>query len=247
MRVSLFIPCLVDQFFPQVGVQMARILARLGLTLTYPAAQTCCGQPLFNSGHWREAAAFARRMIDVFSAEDADFVVGPSGSCLSMVRNHFGSLELSAPHRRRWEELAPRCKEFSEFLVDVLGVEDLGARWSARVAYHHSCHLLRDLGVEHAPRRLLGLVEGLTVVEWEADRVCCGFGGVFSVKLPEISVAMGERKLAGVARAEADWLVANDAGCLMQLGGLLRRRGSPMGVLHLVEVLARAMGISGEV
>jgi L-lactate dehydrogenase complex protein LldE len=237
-KVALFITCLADQFFPQVGECVVKILRRLGVEVSFNPAQTCCGQPAFNTGYRQEAKEVAARVLELF--EDADYVVAPSGSCTSMVRVFYPELFAGEPGLlKKCERLRERFKEFSEFLVGVLGVEDVGARFPHRVTYHDSCHLLRELGIEEPPRKLLRQVRGIELVEMADDKLCCGFGGTFSVKFPEVSVAMGEDKLRAASQAGAEYLVASDAGCLMHLAGLIHRQGLPLRTLHLAEVLAR--------
>ena len=237
-RVALFITCLGDQFFPQVGECAVRVLRRLGVEVTFNPAQTCCGQPAFNTGYRGEARAVASRVLDLF--DDADYVVAPSGSCTSMIRVFYPELFAGDPKRlAKVEHLRSRFFEFSEFLVKVLKVEDVGARFPHRVAYHDSCHLLRELGVEAEPRKLLRAVRDVELVELQDNQVCCGFGGTFSVKFPEVSVAMGEDKTRAATATGAEYLVANDSGCLMHLAGLIHRQGLPLKALHLAEILAR--------
>lgn len=231
MRIALFIPCLVDQLFPQTGLAVARVLRKLGHTVEYPSEQTCCGQPAFNSGLHDEAAALAQRFVRIFDGYEA--VVAPSGSCVSMVRVFYPQL-LERP------TLCERVFEFSEFLVNHLRVTDLGASLNERVTYHDSCHLLRELRVKDPPRQLLRAVKGLDLIELNDGETCCGFGGSFSVKFPEVSTAMGEDKVAAIERTGARYVVANDSGCLMQIGGVLARRGSAVKPIHLAEVLARS-------
>jgi L-lactate dehydrogenase complex protein LldE len=239
MRVALFVTCLADQFYPGVGEAAVKVLRRLGVEVSFNPAQTCCGQPAFNTGYREEARQVAARTLDLFSLDKADYVVSPSGSCTSMVRVFYPELFEEDPGRlAKAKELAGRVFEFSEFLVKVLKVEDVGASFPHRLAYHPSCHLLRELGVSDEPRRLLRSVRGAELVELQDHQLCCGFGGTFSVKFPEVSVAMGEDKvrLAQVSRAE--YLVANDSGCLMHLAGLIHRQGAPVKTIHLAEVLA---------
>ncbi len=236
-RVALFITCLGDQFFPQVGECAVRVLRRLGVEVTFNPAQTCCGQPAFNTGFRDEARAVAARVLDLF--DDADYVVAPSGSCTSMMRVFYPELFAGDPGRlKKVEDLRSRLFEFSEFLVNVLKVEDVGARFPHRVAYHDSCHLLRELGIETEPRKLLRAVRDVELVELQDNQVCCGFGGTFSVKFPEVSVAMGGDKTRAAAATGAEYLVANDSGCLMHLAGLIHRQGLPLKTLHLAELLA---------
>jgi len=237
-RVAFFVTCLVDQFQPRVGECVVKVLQRLGADVTFDPAQTCCGQPAFNTGYRREARAVAARMLDLFT--DADYVVAPSGSCTSMVRVFYP--ELFADDSRRLEQveqLRRRFFEFSEFLVKVLKVGDVGASFPHRVAYHDSCHLLRELGIAEEPRKLLRAVRGLELVDVQDHQLCCGFGGTFAVKFPEVSVAMGADKLRAVAATGAEYLVANDAGCLMHLGGLIHRQRLPLQAMHLAELLEK--------
>jgi L-lactate dehydrogenase complex protein LldE len=238
LRVALFITCLADQFFPQVGECVVKILRRLGADVVFNPAQTCCGQPAFNAGYREEARAVAGRMLELF--DGADYVVVPSGSCTSMVRVFYPELFADDPDRlRKATELRDRFFEFSEFLVEILQVEDVGARFPHRVAYHDSCHLLRELGVEEQPRKLLRKVRDIDLVEMQDYKLCCGFGGTFAVKFPEVSAAMGEDKLRAASQAGAEYLVASDAGCLMHLAGLIHRQGLPLKTLHLAELLAQ--------
>ncbi len=237
-RVSLFITCLGDQFFPQVGECVVKVLRRLGVEVSFNPAQTCCGQPAFNTGYRDEARAVASRMLDVF--RDAEYVVAPSGSCTAMMRVFYPELFADDPERlRQAEDLSKRLYEFSEFLVKVLKVEEMGASFHGRVAYHDSCHLLRELGVESEPRKLIRAVRGVELVELQDYKLCCGFGGTFSVKFPEISVAMGEDKLRAAAATGADYLVAADSSCLMHLAGLAHRQKLPIKTMHLAELLAK--------
>ena len=236
-RVALFITCLGDQFFPQVGECAVEILRRLGVDVAFDPAQTCCGQPAFNTGYRNEAREVAARNLELFG--DVDYVVAPSGSCTTMVRSFYPELFAGdAARLAQVERLRGRFYEFSEFLVNVLNVEDVGARFPHRVAYHDSCHLLRELGIESEPRKLLRAVHDLELVEMSDHRLCCGFGGTFSVKFPEVSVAMGEDKAHAAVESGAEYLVANDSGCLMHLAGVIHRERLPLKTLHLAEVLA---------
>lgn len=236
-RVTLFMQCIVDSCFPQVGEAMVAVLERQGLTLEYPADQTCCGQPAFNAGYRNEAARLARRFLDVF--EDAECIVCPSGSCVHMVRHHYRELFAKEPRLlARAERVGARTFEFTEFLVDVLGVTDVGASWHGDVTYHDSCHLLRGLGVKDQPRALLGKVRGLNLIEMTRSDECCGFGGTFSAKYPEISEALLETKLANIQATGAGAVVGCDMGCLMHMQGMIRRRELPITVHHIAEILA---------
>ena len=236
MDVDLFIPCFVDQMNPRVGMAVATVLERLGHTVNFRPAQTCCGQPSFNSGYWDEARTVAIRALDVF--EGAGAIVGPSGSCVAMMRVFYQELLAGTPHEQRALDLASRTFEFGEFLVDRLGVTDVGARFPHRVTYHDGCHGLRELRIKTAPRRLLAAVAGLDLVECDEPESCCGFGGLFSVKFPMISTAMAEVKAGSLARTECDWIVSSDPSCQLQLDGWLSRQGKKPRTIHLAEVLA---------
>lgn len=236
MRVSLFVPCLVDQFYPQVGVSMVILLRKLGAHVTYPESQTCCGQPAFNSGYHDEATRLAERFLTVFS--DSDYIVTPSGSCGSMVRVFYSSLPIREDFHSSLSSVKSKIYELSEFIVNVLKISDVGSSFSGRVTYHDSCHLLREMKVKDPPRILLRNIKGIDFVEMEESVACCGFGGVFSVKFPEISTAMLEEKVRSIQKTGAEYLVANDVGCLMQIAGMLRRNRIPIKTLHLAEVLS---------
>jgi len=240
MRVSLFITCLVDQLYPEIGTAMVNLLTRLGVEVTFNDEQTCCGQPAFNSGYRDEARDVALRMLDLFTheLESADYIVAPSGSCVSMIKNSYHKLFVNDPQRQEQvKHVSERLYELSEFLVEVLGVEDVGANFGGRVTYHDSCHLLRELGVSHPPRRLIKAVDGVDFVEMNDAAGCCGFGGTFSVKYPEISTAIGAEKVRNIESSKAETVIACDASCLMQIAGLLTRNGSAVRPIHLAEFL----------
>ncbi len=205
---------------------MVKVLRRLNVAVDYPAAQTCCGQPAFNTGYWDEARTLAKRYGEVFAGYDA--IVSPSGSCTAMVRNFYP--ELGTP--------PPPTYEFAEFLVRKLGVTDVGARFPAKVTYHDSCHALRELRLKDEPRQLLRKVKGLELVEMDKAETCCGFGGTFSVKFPMISYAMDEVKCQSIAATSAEYVVSGDSSCLMQIDGYLRRQNLPAKTISLAEVLA---------
>lgn len=236
MKVSLFATCLSDAFYPQVTEAMARLLARHGVRLQFPASQTCCGQPAFNSGYWEEAAGAARQLIAAFA--DSDFVIAPSGSCIGMIKHHYPSLFKDDPTGlAKAQELAEKSYEFSQFLVDVLGVTDIGARFPHRVTYHPSCHGARLLGVKDEPLELLSHVKELELIPLPFAEDCCGFGGIFALKMPEISAAMVTEKAGHVLETKAEVLVGLDMGCLMNIGGRMRHAGKPIRVMHLAELL----------
>jgi L-lactate dehydrogenase complex protein LldE len=236
-RVSLFVTCMVDQLFPKVGIAMADVLERLGYQVDFPEDQTCCGQPAFNSGYRAEARIVARHFLDTFEA--CETIVVPSGSCTSMVTHHFAELFHKEPETlARVHALEKRVLEFSTFLTDVAGVEDVGARLDTVATFHDGCHALRELGIKAAPRRLLAHVRGLELREMTPAEECCGFGGTFSVKFAELSGAMARTKLEAIQRTGADTVVSLDPSCLMQIQGALSRARSPIRTMHLAEVLA---------
>jgi len=223
--------------YPEVAEAMVRVLRRLGLSVTCPTDQTCCGQPAFNSGYRRQARGAARHFIEVF--EDSQIIVCPSGSCVNMVRHHYAELFANDPHwLQRAQDLAGRTYEFSEYLVDVLGVDELGARFEGRLTYHDSCHLLRGIGVREQPRKLLHRVFGADFIEMQASDYCCGFGGTFAVKYSDISNAMVNDKVKNIMNTGADVVVGCDMGCLMNIQGKLSRMGSPIKVMHIAQILA---------
>ncbi len=237
MKASLMITCLGDALFPDVGVATVRLLRRLGVEVDFPAAQTCCGQPHFNSGYHDDARALARHTIAAFA--NGQTVVTPSGSCAAMVKLEYPELfHDDLVWHGRAEDLARRTHELSDFLVNVLGRGDVGARFEGKVTYHMACHL-RGLGLLTEPERLLRNVRGLEYVPLERADECCGFGGSFAVRFPGISGAMVNDKAAFIEQAGVDAVVATDAGCLMNIGGCLRRRGSRVRILHLAEVLEK--------
>ena len=232
---AFMVTCLGDMFYPEVGERIVRLLRRLGVTVEFPAGQTCCGLPLFNSGYHEQAADVARRTVEIFSP--AEYVVVPSGSCAWMVKHEYPGLMPSASERSAAEKLAGRTHELSQFLVRVLGRRRFRSAVSGTLTYHDSCHLLRGLHESESPRALLREAAGARFVELPASDECCGFGGSFSVRLPEVSTAILDKKLASVEASGADCVVACDAGCLMQMRGGLSRRGSRVKALHLAEVL----------
>ena len=236
-RVALFVTCLVDLFRPSVGFAAVKLLEEAGCTVEVPPLQVCCGQPAYNSGDRSTTQAIARQVIDAFEGFEA--VVAPSGSCGGMLAHHYpGLFEDDPAMKARAEGLAARSHELMSFLVDVLGVNMVTARYDGAVTYHDSCSGLRELGVKQQPRLLLGSVKGLTLHELKTPEVCCGFGGTFCVKYPEISNAMVGEKSADVAASGAATLLAGDLGCLMNMAGKLQREGSPVQVRHVAEVLA---------
>jgi L-lactate dehydrogenase complex protein LldE len=236
-NVSLFIPCFVDQLSPQVGLDMASVLRRLGYAVDFPEAQTCCGQPPFNTGYWHEAKPLAQRFVEVFRSAEA--VVCPSGSCTTMVRAFYPELLSGSSIGQEAIELGKRVFEFSEFLVRQVHVSDVGAVFPHKVAYHDACHALRELHLKQEPRELLGKVRGLELVEMAYSEDCCGFGGTFATKFDMISAAMGDAKAGNAEASGAEFVTSTDPSCLMQIEGILRRRKSAVRTIHLASILAR--------
>jgi L-lactate dehydrogenase complex protein LldE len=244
MKVSLFVTCIVDQMFPQAGIAAVEVLTRLGVEVSFSGEQTCCGQPAFNTGYREEARRVALPMVDVFEHElqTCDFIVAPSGSCVTMVKKFYRELFESDDARlKRVEAISPKVFEFSDFLVNVLGSPDIDASYRGRVTYHDCCHLLRELRISKEPRQLINAVRNVEFVEMQSSDACCGFGGTFSVKFPEISTAIDQEKISNIARSGADTVVACDSSCLMQIAGLAGRNGLGVRCLHLAELLASRM------
>lgn len=247
VRASLFVTCIIDRLYPEVGESTVKVLRRLGVDLDFPAAQTCCGQPAFNSGFWGDAKPLARRTIEALQSDR--YVVVPSGSCASMIRVFYDELFHDEPHmRNRIASLASRTFELSEFIVDVLGIDDFGSyadsdstEVTRKITYHEGCHLRRELGAMTQARSLLNSLPGVQLVEMEQSEVCCGFGGTFSVKYPEISGAMLDDKLSFAAATGAEALAACDSSCLMHIGGGIEKRGLPIEPLHIAQVLDERM------
>jgi len=232
--VALFIPCYVDQFYPQVGQATVQVLRRLGIPVVFPERQTCCGQPAFNSGYWEEARTVIHHFCEVMQGQK--WIVSPSGSCTAMCRVFFGHVDPSP----QVVEVGQRVFELTEFLVNVLGVTDVGAAFPHKVTLHNGCHTRRELGVVQPPMQLLEKVRGLEFCEMPNVEECCGFGGTFSVKMPGMSLAMGQAKVQSILQSGAEVVVSPDASCLMHLGGILRRhpQGRNIRTLHIAEVLA---------
>ncbi len=238
MRVGFFVTCLVDLMRPSIGFAAIKLLEAAGAEVVVPAAQTCCGQPAYNSGARADAKRLAAKFIEEF--EGFDYVVGPSGSCTGMVRTHYGELFADDPAMaKRAEALAAKTYELTQFLVDVLKVERVAGRFDGTITYHDSCAGLREMGVKEQPRALLAKVPGLKLVEMSEPETCCGFGGTFSIKFGEISARMADGKCADVEATSADALVLGDLGCMLNIEGRLRRRGNATTkVLHVAELLA---------
>ncbi|MFD1708865.1 (Fe-S)-binding protein [Siminovitchia sediminis] len=235
MKVSLFITCLADVFYPEVGMDVVDVLEKAGCEVDFPEGQTCCGQPAYSTGYLEDAKASMKGMITAFA--DSEYVVTPSGSCAYMFKEYPAFFKGDPEWESKAKMLAAKTYEFSQFLVDVLKMEDVGASLRGRATYHKSCHMTRLLGVEEAPEKLLKNVEGLDMKPLPRSQDCCGFGGTFSVKMGDISSAMVDEKVAHIKETGADILVGGDCGCLMNIGGRIKREGLPIQVMHIAEVL----------
>ncbi|MFY7652772.1 MAG: (Fe-S)-binding protein [Chitinophagaceae bacterium] len=235
MRVQLFIPCFIDQLFPNIGFQTIQLLEKAGCTVSYNAQQTCCGQPAFNAGFWGESKDVCSKFLKDFSSPD--YIVAPSASCIGFVKNYIPKLFENSANNKEIKKLGDRCFELSSFLVDVLKFDDFGAVYNKKVTYHDSCAALRECGIKSAPRQLLSKVQGLELVELQDNETCCGFGGSFAVKFNAISTAMGDQKITNALQTEANCIVSTDMSCLMHLDGCIKNQKSPLNVVHLAEVL----------
>jgi L-lactate dehydrogenase complex protein LldE len=236
-KVALFIPCFVDQLSAQIGMDMAQVLRRIGCQLNFPVEQTCCGQPAFNTGYWKDARPLAERFVRVF--READAIVCPSGSCTTMVRNFYPELLADSPVHDEAVQIGRRVYEFSEYLVKVARVGDVGATFPHRVTYHDACHALRELHLKQEPRELLRHVRGIELVEMPYSEECCGFGGTFATKFHMISAAMGDTKAGNAEKSGAEYVTSTDPSCLMQVEGILRRRNSQARTIHLASILVQ--------
>ena len=245
IKASLCATCLVDQFFPEVGVATVQTLRRAGVEVDFPADQTCCGQVAFNGGFQAETREVAERFLDIFDGDG--YVVVPSGSCATMIKVYYLEVFKDDPVLlERAQKLSERTHELSEFLVNVVGAEDVGSSFQGTVTYHDACHLLRELHVSSEPRELIDGVAGAELAEMTDSGTCCGFGGLFAVKYPDISAAILDEKLQNIEATGADAVVANDCGCLMNIRGAMNRRGMRQRALHIAEVLAVGADAAGE-
>lgn len=236
-KVSLFVPCFVDQLLPEVAVDTVKVLRRVGCEVEFPEDQTCCGQPAFNTGYWNEARPCAEHFVRVF--KHADVIVCPSGSCATMVRTFYADLLAASSLREEGIAAASRTFELSEFLVKVAGITQVGATFPHTVTYHASCHGLRELHLRDEPLQLLRQVDGLKLVEMARSEECCGFGGTFAAKFADISAAMGNSKAESVAATGAEFVTAIDPSCLLHLQGILGKRRGPARTIHLASILAQ--------
>jgi L-lactate dehydrogenase complex protein LldE len=236
MQVQLFIPCFVDQLYPQTGMNMVKVLEKLGCTVHYNPKQTCCGQPAFNAGYWEDAKAVAKKFLNDFNGEG--YIVGPSGSCTGYVRNYYDKmLENSSDHLRS-EAVREKMFEFTEFLIDVLKVEDIGAVFNGKATYHDACGALRECGIKQGPRKLLENVKGLELVEMKEAETCCGFGGTFAVKFEPISIGMAQTKVQSAIDTGARYMISTDVSCMMHVQGYIDKNKMPIQTVHIADVLA---------
>jgi len=237
MKVAFFTTCIVDAVLPAVGIKSVQLLEKLGCTVFFNPRQTCCGQPLVNSGYREKAGKSMRALIDALLDEDCDHIVAPSGSCVLQVKEFPNLFRGEGAWESRAKRLAGKTSEITDFIVNVLKITDVGAELEGRAAYHPSCHMSRILGVKEPPYRLLEKVRGLELVPFEGRDRCCGFGGTFSVTMADLSGAMVAEKVANIAAAGVDYVVGADSACLMNIGGRIRRENLPIRVLHIVEAL----------
>lgn len=236
MNVQLFIPCFVDQIYPETGFNMVKVLEKAGCTVDYNPNQTCCGQPAFNAGYWDEAKAVGQKFLKDFHTYD--YIVAPSASCTGFVRNYYGKLFDNSASHNDMKLLQKNLFEFTEFLVKLLHVEDVGASLEGVATYHDSCSALREINIKSEPRKLLEHVKGLEIREMEDTETCCGFGGTFAVKYEPISTGMADQKLANAMATDADYLISTDPSCLMHLDGYIKKRGLKIKPMHIADVLA---------
>lgn len=235
-HVQLFIPCFVDQLYPQTGMNMVKVLEKLGCTVSYNPKQTCCGQPAFNAGYWEDAKAVAHKFLN--DLDDEHYIVAPSGSCTGYVRNYFGKMFDGTTDATKSDIVRDHLYEFSEFLVDVLKVEDLGASFEGKVTYHDACGALRECGVKAQPRKLLQHVKGLELVEMKECETCCGFGGTFAVKFEPISIGMAQTKVQSALETGAQYMISTDVSCMMHVQGYIEKNNLPIQSVHIADVLA---------
>lgn len=235
-KVQLFIPCFVDQLYPETGMNMVKVLEKLGCEVSYNAKQTCCGQPAFNAGYNDDAKAVAKKFLHDFEGEG--YIVGPSGSCTGYVRNYYNKMLGDSPERLLNEKVGKKMYEFTEFLTQVLKVTDVGASFEGKATYHDACGALRECGIKQAPRELLKNVKGLELVEMKECETCCGFGGTFAVKYEPISVGMAQTKVQSALETGAKYMISTDVSCMMHIQGYIDKHNLPLQTVHIADVLA---------
>jgi len=236
MNVQIFIPCFVDQLYPDTAFNMIKVLEKAGCRVSYNGDQTCCGQPAFNAGFWDESKAICNKFFKDFKGSDQ--IVAPSASCVGFVRNYYSKLFENSSLRHEVADIGKRIFEFSEFMIDILKVEDVGAVLNGKATYHDSCAGLRECKIKEEPRKLLANVKGLEITEMNDVETCCGFGGTFAVKFEAISIGMGEQKVENALATGAQYLISTDHSCLMHLQGYIKHKGYNLKTMHLADVLA---------
>lgn len=245
MKVEIFIPCFIDQLYPNTAANMISVLEHLGCEIIYNPNQTCCAQPAFNSGYWDEAKQVAQKFLNDFSAEH--YIVSPSGSCTGMVKSYYSELFTNSASHNKCRAVQAKIYEFSDFLINVLKVDIKDLSLDMKATYHDSCGALRECGIKKEPRELLGMIKGLEIVEMKDVETCCGFGGTFSVKFESISTAMAQQKVNNALETGANYIISTDASCLLHVQGYIDKHNLPIKTIHLVDVLAMAMNVTSEV
>ncbi len=238
-NVQLFIPCFVDQLYPETGINMVKVLEKLGCKITYNTKQTCCGQPAFNAGYQNDSKAVAQKFLHDFDGEG--YIVGPSGSCTGFVRNYYNQMLENSPDKQLSDKVRGKMYEFTEFLTEVLKVEDIGATFEGKATYHDACGALRECGIKQGPRKLLNNVKGLELVEMGECETCCGFGGTFAVKYEPISLGMAQTKVKSAMDTGATYMISTDVSCMMHIQGYINKNGLPMQTIHIADILASGL------
>ncbi len=236
MKVQLFIPCFIDQLYPQTAFNMIKILEKAGCTVEYNPNQTCCGQPAFNAGFWDEARDVASKFLADF--DTVDFIVAPSASCVGFIRNYYPTLFENNSSNHQIKNIKNKIFEFTEFLINILKTDDFNAALSGKATYHDSCAALRECKIKEEPRKLLAKVKGLEIVEMNDNETCCGFGGTFSVKFESISIGMANQKINNALATGAEYIISTDLSCLMQLDGFIKKNNLPLKTMHIADVLS---------
>ena len=236
MKVQLFIPCFVDQLYPQTAFNMVKVLEKTGCEVAYNTNQTCCGQPAFNAGFWDEAREVCTKFLQDFNT--VDYIVAPSASCVGFIRNYYSKLFENAAVFNQVKDLGKRIFEFSEFLTDVLKIENVGAELNATATYHDSCAALRECKIKESPRKLLNQVKGFEIIEMNDVETCCGFGGTFAVKFEAISIGMADQKVINAIATGAEYIISTDLRCLMHLDGYIKGKNLAVKTMHIADVLA---------
>jgi L-lactate dehydrogenase complex protein LldE len=237
MEVDIFIPCFIDQFYPQTGFNMIKVLEKLGCKVFYNTNQTCCGQPLYNAGYKNEAIKISKKFLNDFKGDR--YIVSPSASCIAMVKNTYNEFYESSASRIKFKKIQVKAYEFTTFLTEILKVEDVGAEFDATVTYHDSCSAFRSLGIYEGPRRLLKNVKNLKLVEMKENDTCCGFGGTFSVKMEPISTGMVDQKIENALATKAEYIVSTDTSCIMHMEGFVKKQKKDIKLIHIADILAQ--------